>query len=88
MQARSKRTQITADCVVTELAKLAFSNIFDLLTVQRDGLVLVDLSHVPHDRGAALHEVTIDEYTEQAGQEARKVKRIRIKLVALCKAAA
>jgi phage terminase small subunit len=80
VQARSKRTQITADRVVTELAKLAFSNIFDLVTVQSDGSVFVDLSRVPRDQGAALHEVTIDEYTEQAGEEARKVRRIRIKL--------
>jgi phage terminase small subunit len=80
MQARSRRTQITADGVVTELAKLAFSNIFDFVMVQSDGSVFVDLSRVPRDEVAALHEITIDEYTENAGEEARKVKRIRIKL--------
>jgi hypothetical protein len=63
--------QITADSVVTELAKLAFSNIFDLVTVRSDGSVFVDLSRVPRDRVAALHEVTIDEYTEDAGEEAQ-----------------
>jgi phage terminase small subunit len=31
VQARSKRTQITADSVVTELAKLAFANLGDYL---------------------------------------------------------
>src|ERR1700751_1632756 len=46
IQARSRRTQITADSVVTELAKLAFSNIFDLVTVRRDGSLFVDLSGV------------------------------------------
>jgi phage terminase small subunit len=80
VQARSARTQITADDVVIELAKLAFSNIFDFITMQSDGSVFVDLSRVPRHEVAALHEVTIDEYTEQAGEEARKVKRIRIKL--------
>jgi hypothetical protein len=38
------------------------------------------LSRVPRDEVAALHEVTIDEYTEDAGEEVRKVKQIRIKL--------
>jgi phage terminase small subunit len=80
IQARSNRTQITADRVVTELAKLAFSNIFDLVTVRSDGSVFVDLSRVPRDQVAALHEVTIDEFAERSGEEARKVRRIRIKL--------
>jgi phage terminase small subunit len=80
VQARSNRTQITADRVVTELAKLAFSNIFDFITMQSDGSVLVDLSRVPRYQAAALHEIMIDEHTEQSGEEARKVKRIRIKL--------
>lgn len=34
---RSERTEITADKVVLELAKLAFSNIEDYLTVDEDG---------------------------------------------------
>src|SRR5215469_1569992 len=34
MEARSKRTQITADRVVTELAKLAFANLGDYLPEQ------------------------------------------------------
>lgn len=34
---RSERTQVTADSVVLELAKLAFSNIEDYLTVDEDG---------------------------------------------------
>lgn len=34
---RSRRTQITADNVVIELAKIAFSNIEDYLTVDEDG---------------------------------------------------
>ncbi len=80
VQERSRRTQITADRVVNELAKLAFSNITDFLTLQNDGSVSVDLSRVPRHEVAALHEVTIDQYTEDAGEAACKVKRIRIKL--------
>jgi phage terminase small subunit len=39
VQARSRRTGITADRVVLELAKLAFSNIFDFIEVHADGSV-------------------------------------------------
>ena len=49
IQARSRRTQITADRVVTELAKLAFSNVLDFVNVRSDGSVFVDLSRVTRD---------------------------------------
>src|SRR6516164_9458787 len=42
MQARSRRTDVTADRVVGELAELAFSNIFDFVKVHPDGSVSID----------------------------------------------
>jgi|SRR5208282_3260351 len=80
MQERSKRTGITADRVVTELARLAFSNISDFIEMRSDGSVHIDLSRATRDRAAALHEVTVDEYTEGRGEVGRKVRRIRIRL--------
>jgi hypothetical protein len=56
MQARSRRTGITADRVVCELAELAFSNIFDFIEVHVDGSVHIDLLRATRDRAAAVHD--------------------------------
>lgn len=67
MQARSRRTGITADRVVLELAELAFSNIFDFLEVHADGSVSVDLSRVNRDRAAAVHDIVVQERPKDEG---------------------
>jgi phage terminase small subunit len=68
MQARSRRTGITADRVVLELEKLAFSNIFDFIEVHTDGSVHIDLLRATRDRAAAIHEVTVRGSSEGSRQ--------------------
>jgi phage terminase small subunit len=64
MQAQSKRTQVTADHVVTELAKLAFANMGNYLPKKGEK---IDPSRFDQDRAAALEEITIDEVVDSAG---------------------
>jgi hypothetical protein len=59
MQARSKRTEITADRVVVELAKIAFANVLDYWPRPGEGIHL----HWP-DRTAAVQELTVVEAVE------------------------
>jgi phage terminase small subunit len=80
MKARAKRVEITADAVLQELGKLAFANMADFIHVQDDGSAYVDLCDLTRDQLAALHEITVDEYTEGRGEDARPVKRVRVKL--------
>lgn len=59
MDKRSKRTEITADNVLKEIAKLGFSNMLDYMSIQEDGLAAVDLSKLERDQAAAITELTI-----------------------------
>jgi phage terminase small subunit len=77
---QAKRLDITADRVLTEFGKLAFSNLMDYFEVQPDGSAVIDLSALTPDQAAALQEITVDEYTEGSGKAARQVKKVRIKL--------
>ena len=74
MQARSKRTTVTADRVVAELAKIAFANMRDYWP--RPGET-INLEWLDHDQTAAIAEITIDEVVDAAGVLHR---RTRLKL--------
>ncbi|WP_173911059.1 terminase small subunit [Acinetobacter sp. Marseille-Q1618] len=77
---RSKRTQITQDMVLNELAKIGFSNMLDYVSVTNGGDLVPDFSAITRDQAAAIGEVTIEEYTEGRGDDAQNVKRTKFKL--------
>lgn len=79
-QARSRRTQVTADQVVEELAKVGFSNLLDYFRITTNGEPYVDLSAVTRDQAAVLAELQVDDYIEGRGDDAREVRRVKIKL--------
>jgi phage terminase small subunit len=60
MDARAERTEITQDLVIKELAKLAFSNMNNLMVVDDNGLARLDLSTMSHSQAAAITEVTTE----------------------------
>jgi len=64
MKARSERTEVTADRVLKELAKIAFSNMRDYWP--REGSTL-DRLRLDEDRTAAIKEITIDEMVDRDG---------------------
>lgn len=79
-QERSERTQITADQVLQELAKLGFSNMMDYMSVGANGDPYVDLSRLTRDQAAAITEVTVEDFLDGRGEDARDVRRVKFKL--------
>lgn len=80
MDARATRCAIKADDVLREIARMAFSNMYDYIRIQEDGSPVVDLSALNRDTAAAIQEVTVDTYMEGRGKGAREVKRLKFKL--------
>lgn len=84
MGLREKRTEISADKTLKEIAKLAFSNMMDYISIQDDGQAFVDLSKLEREQAAAIQEYTVDEYFEHdpEGEKGamRKIKKIKVKL--------
>ncbi len=70
--ARSERTAVTADRVITELARIAFSDLRKVATWGAEGLTLCDSEGITDDAAAAVESVS--QTTTQAGGS------IRIKL--------
>lgn len=80
MAARSHRTEITADRVLKELAKIGFANMLDYVTVGTNGDPFVDLSAMDRDQAAAIQEVTVEDFKDGRGEEARDVRKVKFKL--------
>jgi len=81
MQARSKRTEVSADGVVAELARIAFANIRDLWPRAGEG---IDLSVLDRDRTVAVEEVIVVEAVNAAGVVRRRTRlKLHDKMAAL-----
>lgn len=80
LQERAERTQITADRVIYELSRMAFANMAEYIQTQPDGTAYIDLSTLTSEQAAAIQEVTTEHYVEGVGEDARVVKRVKLKL--------
>jgi phage terminase small subunit len=79
-RSQSARTGITADMVIAELAKIGFANMADYMKATPGGDPYLDFSALTRDQAAALQEVTIEDYVEGRGDNAREVKRVKFRL--------
>ncbi|MGH2342576.1 terminase small subunit [Segnochrobactraceae bacterium EtOH-i3] len=79
-RAISERIGVTAERVVEELAKIGFANMADYMKVGEDGDPYLDFSGLTRDQAAALSEVTVEDFKDGRGEDARDVRRIKFKL--------
>lgn len=76
---RSKRTEITADRVLQEMGKIGFANMRNYIRLN-GGDPYVDLTDCDLDQFAAISEVTSEDFVEGRGEDARDVRKVKIKL--------
>jgi len=65
---------------VAELKALAFANIYDFMRIGEDGDPYIDMSNLTWDQAAALQEFVVEDFKDGRGEDARDVRRIRIKM--------
>jgi phage terminase small subunit len=71
---------ITPEKIVAEFAKIGFCNMQDYLRVTGGGDPFVDLSEMTLDQAAAVAEVTVEDFVDGRGDDARDVRKVRFKL--------
>jgi phage terminase small subunit len=76
----SARIGVTQERVISELAKIGFANMQNYMRTTSDGDPYLDFSALTEEQTAALSEVTVDDYVDGRGEDARKVKRVKFKL--------
>lgn len=75
-----KAKQLSLESVIDEIRKLAFTSIKSFVGVTKDGQPYLDFSKVNEEEWAAVGELTVDEYMEGRGEDARAVKKTKFKL--------
>jgi len=76
----AERTGVTIDRVLNEYARIAFGGMSRFLRVGPDGDPIIDLSRCTPEDLDLLAEATVEDFTEGRGEDARDVRRIKIKL--------
>jgi phage terminase small subunit len=79
-RSRSARTGITTDMVIAELAKIGFANMADYMKPTPGGDPYLDFAALTRDQAAALQEVTVEDYIDGRGDNARDVRRVKFRL--------
>lgn len=82
---KSEKTQVSQERVVSELAKLGFSNMLDYITIGADGLPFTDFTNLTRDQAAAISELVVESKLEigddgDGGKESVPVRKVRFKL--------
>lgn len=79
-KAIAKRNEITVDRIMAELAKIGFANMQDYYSVGPDGDPHLDFTSLTRDQAAAIVEITVEDFKDGRGDDARDVRRIKFKL--------
>jgi phage terminase small subunit len=74
------KAEVTVERIVGELAKIGFANMQDYMGSTPDGDPYLDFSKLTRDQAAALAEVTVDDFVDGRGKDARAIKRVKFKL--------
>lgn len=77
---RSEKTEVTAERVIQELSKLGFSNLMNYFKLTGDGDPYIDLADLTPEQAASLTEIQVEDYVDGRGEDARAVKRVKIKV--------
>lgn len=82
----AEKAEIEAADVMREIAKVGFASLEHYIQITDDGDAYVDLSKATSAQLAALSEITTDTYMDGHGEDAREVKKVKIKMADKLKA--
>jgi phage terminase small subunit len=74
------KLEITQERIATELAKIGFANMQNYLSCTSEGDPFLDLSMLTEEQAAAIAEVTVEDFKEGRGEDARDVRKVKLKL--------
>ena len=79
-EALATEAGITRTRVIDELARIGFANMDDYIRITNDGEPFIDLSEMTREQAAAINEVTVEDFKDGRGKDARQVRRVKFKM--------
>lgn len=80
-QAIVHETGITRERIIEEMGKIAFVNMLDFIRIGPDGDAYVDFSELTREQAAAIGEITVEDFKDGRGKDARDVRKVKFKLL-------
>lgn len=74
------KSTVTAARVLDELGRLGFANMLDYMRVGPDSDPVLDFTQLTRDQAAPLAEVTVEDFLDGRGDDAREVRKVKFKL--------
>lgn len=74
------RAEVSIAGVLNELANIAFANMADYVRIGDDGDPFIDFSEMTEEQAAAVVEMTVEDFKDGRGEDARDVRRVKFKL--------
>lgn len=74
------KMQVTTERVLEELSFMAYANQADFVVISEDGEMHTDFSNLTREQMAAISEMTVDTYIDGKGDDAQRVKSVKVKL--------
>lgn len=78
--AGAERAEISIEKVLRELALIGFANMRDYIRIGADGDPFFDVSDMTPEQAAVISELTVEDFKDGRGDDARDVRRIKFKL--------
>ncbi len=76
----AEKAEIDVAKVLAELAKIGFCNMLDYVGFTTEGDPFVTFANMSRDQAAAVKEITIEEFKDGRGDDARDVRKVSFKL--------
>lgn len=75
-----EKAEISLQDLVMMLAPMATANLADITKIGENGEPFFDLSELTREQFAGIQELTVEDFLEGRGENAREVRRIRVRL--------
>lgn len=76
----AEKAELTGAEVLEEIRRVAFANMADYMRAGPDGDPVLDFSALTREQAACLVEVSVEDFKDGRGDDARDVRRVKFKL--------
>lgn len=76
----SEEFKVSTNALIREISAIAFSNMANYVYIGADGEPIIDLSKCTTEQMGAISEITVEDYKDGRGEDARDVRKVKLKL--------